>query len=81
MGQIETYFTLTKGNGYFERRRREQARYWMYETIDEALKDGFYHNASVEAALAGYEQDVLDGNKSSFAAAKELLQLMSDNKG
>jgi LAO/AO transport system kinase len=78
MGQIETYFTLTKGNGYFERRRREQARYWMYETIDEALKDGFYHNASVEAALAGYEQDVLDGNKSSFAAAKELLQLMSD---
>jgi LAO/AO transport system kinase len=79
LGQIETYFTLTKGNGYFERRRREQARYWMYETIDEALKDGFYHNASVEAALSGYEQDVLDGKKSSFVAAKELLQLMTDN--
>jgi LAO/AO transport system kinase len=73
MGQIESYFTLTKGNGYFERRRREQARYWMYETIDEALKDGFYHNPSVEAALAGYEQDVLNGEKSSFAAARELL--------
>jgi LAO/AO transport system kinase len=79
MGQIETYFTLTKGNGYFERRRREQARYWMYETIDEALKDGFYHNASVETALAGYEQDVLDGKKSSFVAARELLQLMAEN--
>jgi LAO/AO transport system kinase len=75
LAQIEAYLTLTKANSYFERRRREQARYWMYETIDEALKDNFYHNPSVEAALAGYEQAVLSGKKSSFAAAKELLQL------
>jgi LAO/AO transport system kinase len=71
--QIEAYLTLTKENGYFARRRREQARYWMYETIDEALKNDFYHNPSVETALAAYEQDVLDGKKSSFTAAKELL--------
>ncbi|MDR3180592.1 MAG: methylmalonyl Co-A mutase-associated GTPase MeaB [Prevotellaceae bacterium] len=72
--QIEAYLTLTKGNGYFARRRREQSRYWMYETIDEALKNDFYHNPSVESTLAGYEQAVLDGKKSSFTAAKELLQ-------
>jgi LAO/AO transport system kinase len=73
LAQIEAYFTLTKANGYFARRRREQARYWMYEAIDEALKDDFYHNPAVEAALAGYEQAVLAGEKSSFTAAKELL--------
>ncbi|MDR2449357.1 MAG: methylmalonyl Co-A mutase-associated GTPase MeaB [Prevotellaceae bacterium] len=73
LAQIEAYLTLTKGNGYFGRRRREQARYWMYETIDEALKSDFYRNPSIEAALPGYEQGVFDGEKSSFTAAKELL--------
>ncbi|MDR0737636.1 MAG: methylmalonyl Co-A mutase-associated GTPase MeaB [Prevotellaceae bacterium] len=72
--QIEAYLTSTKESGYFARRRREQARYWMYETIDEALKSDFYHNPAVEAALAGYEQAVLAGKKSSFTAAKELLE-------
>jgi LAO/AO transport system kinase len=78
LAQIEAYLTLTKANGYFERRRREQARYWMYETIDEALKDNFYRNPSVETALTDYEQAVLSGEKSSFAAAKELLRLMKN---
>jgi LAO/AO transport system kinase len=72
--QIEAYLALTKENGYFARRRREQARYWMYETIDEALKNNFYHNPAVEAALSDYEQAVLNGEKSSFTAAKELLE-------
>ena len=71
--QIEEYLSLTKVNGYFEHRRREQSRYWMYATINEALKDGFYHHKSIEQQLALYEKQVLAGKISSFAAAKELL--------
>jgi LAO/AO transport system kinase len=73
--QIDAYLPLTKANGYFERRRCEQARYWMTETIEEALKDGFYQNADIAAKLPDYEQQVLNGEKSSFTAAKELLEL------
>ncbi|MDY3674176.1 MAG: methylmalonyl Co-A mutase-associated GTPase MeaB, partial [Prevotella sp.] len=34
---IYSYFDFVKENGYFEYRRAKQARYWMYETIDEHL--------------------------------------------
>jgi len=71
--QIENYLSLTKSTGYFERRRREQSRYWMYATINEALKDGFYHHKDIAQQLPNYEEQVLTGKISSFAAAKELL--------
>jgi LAO/AO transport system kinase len=71
--QIDAYIKLTKENGYFEHRRHEQSQYWMYESINEALKDDFYHDKSVEEQLSYYERQVLEGKKSSFAAAKELL--------
>ena len=41
---IEEYFALVKGNGYYEHKRRQQARYWMYESINEHLRNNFYNN-------------------------------------
>jgi LAO/AO transport system kinase len=69
------YLTLTKGNGHFERKRSEQTKYWMYEAIHEALRDNFYHHPRVEDALPDFERRVLAGSLSSFAAARELLEL------
>ncbi|MDR0413901.1 MAG: methylmalonyl Co-A mutase-associated GTPase MeaB [Prevotellaceae bacterium] len=71
------YVTLTRGSGYFERRRCEQTKYWMYEAISEALRDRFYRNPQVEKMLPELEQRVLSGQITSFAAARELLQLTS----
>ena len=45
----------------------------MYETIDEVLKNSFYHNPQIE-------QKVLDAKVSSFVAAHELLELYFKNK-
>ncbi len=78
--QIDAYMNQTKGNGFFDHRRREQARYWMYETINEALKDDFYHNQEVEKALANKEEQVLNGQADSFTAAAELLDNYYKNK-
>jgi len=39
---IDRYFAFVEGNGYFEERRRQQARYWMFETIDAELRRRFY---------------------------------------
>ncbi len=70
---IYRYIDFVKGNGYFEYRRNEQSKYWMYETINEHLRDSFYHNPRIEAMLEGKERQVLAGNLSSFVAAKDLL--------
>ncbi len=70
---VYKYFDFVKANGYFEHRRNEQAKYWMYETINEHLRDSFYQNEKIAAMLAGQEQEVLNGRATSFAAAKRLL--------
>lgn len=45
----------------------------MYETINEQLRDSFYHNPKVESMFADKESQVLQGNLTSFVAAKNLL--------
>lgn len=70
---IEDYLKFTKTNGHFLRNRSRQAKYWMYETINAALRDNFYKDDAIEPLLKPMEQRVLEDKISSFAAAKELL--------
>lgn len=70
---VYQYIDFVKGNGYFEHRRNEQSKYWMYETINEQLRDSFYHNRKIETMLSDKEKQVLQGNLTSFVAAKNLL--------
>lgn len=72
---IRDYQVYTQQTGYFDRKRREQARYWLKETINRQLQYLFYHHPEVHAQWAETEQAVMDGRISSFAAAEELLQL------
>jgi LAO/AO transport system kinase len=74
-GGVEDFLNFTRQNGYFAEHRDRQARYRMYETIDEALKDSFYRNKAVTARLREVEQAVLEHRKTSFVAAKELLDI------
>ena len=62
-------------NGYFQHNRNRQNKYWMYETINEALRGSFYRDPAVEARIGEYEKRVLEDRISSFVAAKELLEL------
>ena len=70
---IDRYFEFVKSNGYFDRRRSEQARYWMYETINEQLRAHFYNDPEIAARLRAEEADVLANRRSSFVAAKDVL--------
>ncbi|TCO07683.1 methylmalonyl Co-A mutase-associated GTPase MeaB [Natronoflexus pectinivorans] len=72
---VEEYLHKTKNNGYFNTNRREQAQYWMYESINEKLKNNFYHNALIKNKIAEIEPLVNSGQISSFEAARELLEL------
>ena len=70
---IYEYIAFVKDNGYFEYRRNEQAKYWMYESINEHLRMNFYNNPLIQQQLTEAERVVLDGQKTSFVAAQELL--------
>lgn len=78
--KIEEYFSLVFKNGYYEHKRREQAKFWMYETINESLKNSFYESSIIEKAIPNYEQSVLEGKTESFIAAEELLEMYYKRK-
>ncbi len=69
---IYEYIDFVKENGYFEYRRNEQSKYWMYESINEQLRDSFIIIRRLKRCswkrTAGIE-----GNLTSFIAARSLL--------
>lgn len=72
---ISDYRIKVTENGYFQRNRLEQASYWMYESINENLKSMFYHHPLVKQHLMDYQHKVMRDEKSSFVAARELLEM------
>lgn len=72
---IYEYIRFVKDNGYFDYRRNEQSKYWMYESINEHLRNSFYHDNAIRQRLKEAEATVLRGEKTSFAAANDLLNL------
>lgn len=76
---IDRYFDFVKASGYFEHRRNEQEKYWMFESIDEHLKANFYRNPEIELMLRDKENLVLQNKQSSFIAAKNVLDYYFKN--
>ena len=72
---VEEFLDHIHANGYFQHNRNRQNKYWMYETINEALRGSFYRDPAVEARIGEYEKRVLEDRISSFVAAQELLEL------
>ncbi|MDD3079142.1 MAG: methylmalonyl Co-A mutase-associated GTPase MeaB [Paludibacter sp.] len=70
---VEDYVTFVKQNQYFDIKRNSQSKYWMYESINEQLKNSFYLNPDIKNLLKSYEEKVLSNELSSFIAAKQLL--------
>jgi LAO/AO transport system kinase len=72
---INEYFNLTKGNGYFTDRRKEQNRHWLLETINEQLKANFYAREDIAPLLEANKKAVQNNEISPFAAASQLLEI------
>ena len=79
LAMVFKYIDKVKENGYFQYRRNEQSKYWMYESINEHLKNSFYYNPKVKDMIGQMEQEVLGGQVTSFVAAKKLLDVYYDN--
>jgi LAO/AO transport system kinase len=72
---IAEYISLTKENGYFQQKRKEQNKFWLIQTIDSRLKNNFYNNQKVQSELVN-QLKLIDENKTTpFEAAQLLLDL------
>jgi len=70
---INEFIEKQKSNKFFALKRKEQAKYWMYESINESLKNNFYQQDNIKNKLKFFEENVLQGKMNSFLAARMLL--------
>ena len=70
---VRDYVSLTKGNGWFWERRREQAVTRMHETITDALSYPFYNHPDVKQLLPELEKQLREGEVTSYKPASILL--------
>jgi LAO/AO transport system kinase len=60
-------------NGMLERKRREQALAWMWDLLEEGLKQRFYKHPHVKSQMSRIEREVERGTLSPMAAVHTLL--------
>lgn len=74
---VEEYVQLTKENGFFEHKRDEQNKFWLYQTIEEELKSGFYNHLKIKKELPKLLTAIEEHKTTPFEAAKKLFSLYS----
>lgn len=79
---VREHHAFTRGNGYFDARRRAQRRRWLKEAIEHGLREDFQRSPEVQQRLPALERAVDSGRLSPFRAAREVLDLYrSQRKG
>jgi len=64
---------LIEKSGILQHKRQEQTKRWMHEAILYGLKKSFYSNEDINKTVLELEKKVIEGEKSPFTAANELL--------
>lgn len=72
---VQRFREITRGSGEFERRRQQQSMAWVFSMVEDYLKDSFYQDPQVRAALPDIEKNILDGSMLPTTAAEDLLKL------
>ena len=78
---ITGYIAKVKSNGAFDMRRSYQQKYWLYESLEEHIKQRFYNAPGMAEILRDYEQMLLSGKMTSFVAAGKVLEYFDKNNG
>ena len=70
---ISDYITDAKTTHYFDKKRNQQNKYWLLETINQQLKANFYNHPNTQKTLAEEIENLENGTTTPFNAAKRLL--------
>jgi LAO/AO transport system kinase len=72
---IQDYQKFTLKNGYFKKKRENQAKYMMLDYINRELSESFYINEEVKKLIHNIEKDILSNKMTSYTAARKLLDV------
>ena len=72
--RIEEFKTLVLENGYFQKNRKEQQIQWMYNNINEELKQLFYGSNEIKNQLKLLENDIVSSKISPVKAAEKMIE-------
>lgn len=75
---IQAHEASTRASGEHERRRREQARAWMWNLVEEGLRQSFRSHPSVAGRISALEREVEEARTSPGEAARRLLAAFVD---
>jgi len=71
---ITNYQSFTKQSGYFYKKRSEQNRQVMFETIENALKANFYSRKDIHQLIKKMETDIVSQKINPYLAANQLIR-------
>ena len=77
---VEAYVQHQKLHHAFFQKRKEQAKYWLRETIENDLKKRFYQFPAIKENLDKIEEMVQSGTITPLVGAKQLLQMFLNNQ-
>ncbi|MEM6345284.1 MAG: methylmalonyl Co-A mutase-associated GTPase MeaB [Bacteroidota bacterium] len=75
---LETYRSSMEQNGFWQKRRSQQAQQWMYDAIRQGLEDQFFNHPAIRERLVELQQLVLEQKRAPIQVAEELLQAWRD---
>jgi LAO/AO transport system kinase len=79
---VESYRERFTQDGYLTKKRAEQTRYWMYETIRDGIFDQVFNDPDMQTELRFYEGEIARGSLTSHMAATSILnKYKSRSKG
>ncbi len=76
---ILLYRDQMEQSGQFAKRRADQARRAMHESIQHELLAHFLHDPEVQSRIEAMEADVQEGRLSAYRAAQQLLKIHNGN--
>lgn len=71
---INSFTNHTKLNGWFDKKRHLQDKFWFHETLKELILNQFYKNEKMCIEIEKMEKEINEGNTSSFQAAEDLYK-------
>lgn len=76
---LQEYMELTKNNGYFIQKRKEQNQLILQATIEQNLKQNFAQNEKVKELIKTIETKIQNDEISAYKGAEQLLETYFKN--
>lgn len=73
---IDEYIKGSKENQTFDTKRQQQNKFWLFQAIEEHLKDSFYQKPEIQKALQLQLKAIEEQKITPFAAAQNLISLL-----